>query len=82
MRISSPLRRSAHRTPLVRALQGAVGAPNVVYLPEDLLAYEYDATIERRTAGAAATNSACDGGVASGVASGAAGSGAFSAVAG
>ncbi|MGE0227200.1 MAG: FAD-binding oxidoreductase [Dehalococcoidia bacterium] len=47
MRISSPLRRSAHRTPLVRALQGAVGPRNVLYLSEDLLAYEYDATIER-----------------------------------
>lgn len=49
MRISLPAsRRSSYRTPLVRALQDVVGRDHVLYLPEDLLAYEYDATIERR----------------------------------
>ncbi len=48
MRISLPaVRSSPHRTPLVRALQDAIGTAHVLYLPEDLLAYEYDGTIER-----------------------------------
>jgi len=34
-------------TPLVRDLQRAVGAEHVLYAPEDLIAYEYDATIDR-----------------------------------
>ena len=34
-------------TPLVRDLQRAVGADHVLYAPEDLIAYEYDATIDR-----------------------------------
>ncbi|MCK9485863.1 MAG: FAD-binding protein [Dehalococcoidia bacterium] len=32
---------------LVRDLQGALGAAHVLHLPEDLIVYEYDATIER-----------------------------------
>jgi glycolate oxidase len=53
MRISLPgLSRSPHRTPLVRQLQAAIGDGHVLYLPEDLLAYEYDATIERGYPGA------------------------------
>lgn len=34
-------------SPLVRDLQRAVGERNVLFAPEDLLVYEYDATIER-----------------------------------
>ncbi len=34
-------------TPLVRDLQRAVGAEHVLFAPEDLVAYEYDATIDR-----------------------------------
>jgi glycolate oxidase len=34
-------------TPLVRQLQSAIGRKWVLYAPEDLLVYEYDATIER-----------------------------------
>lgn len=34
-------------TPLVRELQRAVGADHVLSAPEDLVAYEYDATIDR-----------------------------------
>ncbi|MFN8583984.1 MAG: FAD-linked oxidase C-terminal domain-containing protein [Dehalococcoidia bacterium] len=49
MRISLPFRHHATpRTPLVRALEAAVGSAHVLHLAEDLLAYEYDATIERR----------------------------------
>ena len=33
-------------TPLVRDLQRALGREHVLHLPEDLIAYEYDATIE------------------------------------
>ncbi len=48
MRIRLPgVRRFSHRTSLVRALQDAVGRAHVLHLPEDLIAYEYDATIER-----------------------------------
>jgi glycolate oxidase len=39
-------------TPLVRDLQRAVGERNVLFAPEDLLVYEYDATIERALPGA------------------------------
>ncbi|MCC6382150.1 MAG: FAD-binding protein [Dehalococcoidia bacterium] len=35
------------RRELVRALAGAVGEAAVIYRPEDLLLYEYDATIEK-----------------------------------
>jgi glycolate oxidase len=34
-------------SPLVRELQAALGRKSVLYAPEDLLVYEYDATIER-----------------------------------
>jgi glycolate oxidase len=34
-------------TPLVRDLQRAVGAEHVLHAPEDLVAHEYDATIDR-----------------------------------
>ena len=49
MRISLPGHRSSsRRAPLVRALEAAVGRDHVLYLPEDLIGYEYDATIERQ----------------------------------
>ena len=32
---------------LIRELQEALGASNVLHEPEDLVVYEYDATIER-----------------------------------
>ena len=35
-------------SPLVRDLQAALGSANVLHAPEDLIGYEYDATIERR----------------------------------
>ena len=37
------------RSPLVRDLQAALGAEAVLYEPEDLLPYEYDASIDRAT---------------------------------
>jgi glycolate oxidase len=37
----------AQRTALIRDLQAAIGRQWVLYAPEDLLVYEYDATIER-----------------------------------
>jgi hypothetical protein len=37
------------RRELVRALEAAVGAPNVLWRPEDLAVYEFDGTIEKST---------------------------------
>ncbi len=41
-------RREAAPSPLVRALQAALGERNVLHAAEDLIGFEYDATIERR----------------------------------
>jgi glycolate oxidase len=41
------LARHAARSPLVEALEGALGREHVLSAPEDLAGYEYDATIER-----------------------------------
>ena len=45
--LTYPRRGHDTRTDLVRALGLAIGAANVLHAPEDLAAYEYDATIER-----------------------------------